>query len=166
MRERQELVTKYAVLKMGSSELGVLGELAQKHAPPREVVLGNSVEQEHAHLPHVVASLVLLLIFCRKESAMALTLLLVGLMGFGGHGANGLRAFYQWESALGQRSVRGNVTTQNLSMVGGTAKEVEEEFKLTVAQFKRNVLWIVSAQSGGNGSPAPSHVKIAVLKCA
>ena len=151
---------------MGNSELGVPGELAQKHAPPREVVLGNNDGQEHARLLLVVASLVLQLIFCRKESAMALTLLLVQLTGFGGHGANGLRAFYQWESALGQRSVRGNVTTQNLSMVGGTAKEVEEEFKLTVAQFKRNVLWIVNAQSGGDGIPAPSHVQIAALKCA
>ena len=89
MRERQELVTKFAVLEMGNSELGVPGELAQKHAPPREVVLGNNVEQEHAHLPHVVVSLVLLLIFCREESAMALTLLLVRLTETGAIGAAG-----------------------------------------------------------------------------
>ena len=86
---KQNFATMFAVLKMGSPVIGVPGKLAQKHAPQEEVVLGNSDGQEHAHLPHVVASLVLLLTFCKNETAMVLILLLVRLTETGAIGAAG-----------------------------------------------------------------------------
>ena len=106
---------------MESSELGVPGELAQKRALQGGVVLGNSVEQDPARLPHVVASLVILLTLLKGGTATALTLFLVLLMVIGGCGVNGQSAYLTMESALEHKDVKENVTLPSLNMGGATS---------------------------------------------
>ena len=120
-----------------------------------EVSLVNRGEQEAAHHPPVVADLVQRLALWRKGFAMVSIQLLVRLTGVGENGAHGQTVSCNRGSALGQNSVKGNVTAQNLNMVGSTVKEIQQKQK--VAKRQPNVLWIASVQNGRAGGPAPSH---------
>ena len=88
---------------------------------------------------------------------MALIQLLVQLMGVGENGDHYQSVSCQPEGvALVQKSVKGNVTTQNLNTGESSVKEVEQTQK--VAKNRPNAQWIASAANGRDGGLAPSPV--------